>query len=57
MTSIGSLQPGDRVRSRWSSSGAIWEVVELYPDQRNIRMRSVKTGREDIRQLSDLQLA
>lgn len=63
MTAADAI-PGDTVTSRWSSSGAIWVVHELYTDTygrpcANLRSYApTKTGKTliDTRRLNDLRI-
>jgi hypothetical protein len=52
-------QPGDLVQSRWSSSGAVWRVVDLYQDKHgrpSANLRSTSSSRVDTRRLRDLNV-
>ncbi|WIB25847.1 hypothetical protein [Curtobacterium sp. MCSS17_015] len=52
-------QAGDLVTSRWSSSGAIWRVVDLYVDKHErpcANLRSTMSNRIDTRRLRDLRV-
>jgi hypothetical protein len=54
---------GDTVTSIWSGSGAIWEVTEVHELRKQsgvsgsyaVSLKSLKSGRTDIRWLRDLK--
>ena len=59
--SAADTEAGDIVKSKWSSSGALWRIVDIFgrpgfAQPMRANLISVKSGRADTRALRDLKI-